>query len=470
MTRENFELVGIAKDHKLSNLLERVSTRLGMSFALNHEFEEYFVSTTASEDPPAVFLVEQALFESQEGNVVDLLRRAGHESPVVVLARNGTADDAVRALRLGAFDFVVWANGDEERIREATTRALEKSRQRSERESGTQLIDPSSRPILLGSSPQVRAVRDLIDAVADKNATVLITGETGSGKEVAARMIHERSVRSEGKFVPINCGALSPTVLESELFGHTKGAFTGATQARPGLLVTASGGTLFLDEVSELDFPMQVRLLRVLQESEVRAVGSDKSRAIDTRVVAATNRPLSEMVKRGLFREDLYYRLNVFEILMPPLRQRRADIKILVDSFLRKFSARFGRKIPRLGEGILAELVQYDWPGNVRQLENVLARALILCGDTLEVRHLNFGQDNSEAVRRTESSSQVRLHKNELDTDEPIGPLRTERDRFEKTYLVSLLRYTNNNRALAARVAELDPSNLRRLLKRHGLL
>lgn len=470
MKQENFGLVGIAKDDQLSNLLERVSTRLGVSLTLNHELEKHFASIQGQAPSPAVFLVEQALFDLREGNLVDRLRRAGHESPVVVLARDGTPGDAVRAMRLGAFDFVVWTNGDEAGIHEATLRAIDSSRQTSERESGTQLIDPSNRSALLGTSTEVKRVRDLVDAVADKDATVLITGETGSGKEVVARMIHERSARGEGKFVPINCGALSPHVLESELFGHAKGAFTGATQARPGLLVTASGGTLFLDEISELDFQMQVRLLRVLQESEVRAVGSDKSRAIDARVVAATNRPLSEMVKQGLFREDLYYRLNVFEILMPPLRTRRADIKFFCDFFLRKYSARFGRKVPMLGEGVLAELVRYDWPGNVRQLENVMARGLILCGDTLETDHLTFGQAKSDIVRKSEPPSQLRLRKKELDTAEPIGPLRFERDRFERAYLVSLMRYSNNNRAIAARVAELDPSNLRRLLKRHGLL
>jgi transcriptional regulator with PAS, ATPase and Fis domain len=331
----------------------------------------------------------------------------------------------------------------------------------------------ASHSVLLGSSAEIRRVRDLVDAVSATDATVLISGETGTGKELVARMLHERSGRPALKFVPVNCGALSPTVLESELFGHARGAFTGANTARSGLWVTANGGTLFLDEISELALSMQARLLRVLQESEVRAVGADRSRVIDARVIAATNRPLRDLVARGEFRQDLFYRLNVFEITVPPLRDRRPDIEELTEHFVHKYSVHLGRNVPDIAKEVRATLNAYDWPGNVRQLEHVIERALILCQDQIETIHLSLGADrvaHGPRLREAEEpSSRPRLMS--LPQEEgPLGPLRLEKENFEKEYLRMLMESSHNNRAEAARVAHLDPSNLRRLLKRHGLL
>jgi DNA-binding NtrC family response regulator len=254
--------------------------------------------------------------------------------------------------------------------------------------------------------------------------------------------------------------------LESELFGHAKGAFTGAGVTRAGLFLAASGGTLFLDEVSELELAMQVRLLRVLQESEVRPVGSDRSIPIDTRVIAATNRPLSQLVDRGHMREDLFYRLNVFEIVVPPLRDRLEDLQPLSMHLLRKHSIKLGRPVPQISEQALRALADHPWPGNVRQLENVLERALIVCDEVIEQRHLEATNhpDLGDAPR----SSGRRLRIPLQETSEVL-PLRNAKDEFERQYLVGLLEMTDHNRAEAARMAKIDPSNLRRLLKRHGL-
>lgn len=291
----------------------------------------------------------------------------------------------------------------------------------------------------------------MIAVVAPTDATALVVGETGTGKELVSRAIHEQSSRRNGPFVPVNCGALSEHLLESELFGHVKGAFTGAATARRGLFETASGGTLFLDEVGELSLPTQTRLLRVLQEGEVRPVGSDNSRVVDVRIVAATHRDLERAVAEGTFREDLYFRLNVFRLRVPSLRERIKDLPVLVHYFLEKLARRLNRSAPPVDPEVMTLFAQQPWRGNLRQLENTLERAFILARGRITLKEIELS---------VEASAQ---------TSDVVLPFRIAKANFERDYMKDLLNRTEGRRAEVARLAGLDPSNLRRILKRHGL-
>lgn len=361
------------------------------------------------------------------------------------------------ARRAGAFDIVSSPRLDPSALSEAVERALDAATQRV----SSRFPPPLERIGLTGSGAAMRHLGEDILRVAPTTSTVLITGETGTGKEIVARAIHQHSRRSEGPFVPVNCGGLSPSVLESELFGHVRGAFTGATTSRDGLFVSASGGTLFLDEIGEMPSRLQASLLRALQEGEVRSVGSDRARKVDARVVTATNRDLREMVEQGLFREDLFYRLNVLHLQVPALRDRREDIPSLSRSLVREHAAALGKEAPQILPDAMELLVGHDWPGNVRQLENVLERATILCRGAIDCASL--------ALDDAPSAMKIRIAEREAGDVDGMPPLREARDEFERQYLSRLLDLTGGNRSDAARVAHLDPSNLRRLLKRHGL-
>jgi len=258
--------------------------------------------------------------------------------------------------------------------------------------------------VLLGEHPTIRKLRALIERVAQQNVTVLITGESGVGKEIAAQAIHDLSPRRDRPFVPVNCAALPHDLLESEMFGHQRGAFTGAATNRAGLLMSAEGGTIFLDEISEMPLGLQVKLLRVLEDGVVRPVGSDRRIRVNVRVIAASNADLSEMIERNAFREDLFYRLQVVPIVIPPLRERRSDIPLLVEHFLvRARQRRPGSRPLRVSDEALVQLWSYDWPGNVRELENLIERMVILCeGDTIEASLLP-----ANVVRATSAASEI---------------------------------------------------------------
>jgi DNA-binding NtrC family response regulator len=309
---------------------------------------------------------------------------------VVLLTGHASLETAIEALRHGAFDYLTkpckWAELEAVLNRIAEKRALQHQNlalQQQLRASG-----PSTTR-LVGNSAAMKAVRDMIRTIAPTDCSVLILGETGTGKELVARSLHEHSLRAERPFVPVNCGAIPENLVESELFGHRKGAFTGADQHRKGLVEVADGGTLFLDEVGELDKQTQVKLLRFLESGEVRRVGENEPFRVNVRVLCATNRPLSELVERGEFRQDLYFRINTFEIYLPPLRERREDIPLLVKHLLERKAPPKNPQIPGVTPEALSLLQSYDWPGNVRELANVVERALILCqGKPIRPEHL----------------------------------------------------------------------------------
>ncbi|MEW6186324.1 MAG: sigma-54 dependent transcriptional regulator [Thermodesulfobacteriota bacterium] len=311
--------------------------------------------------------------------LLDFLKEKDLHLPVIMMTAFGTVEKAVEAMKKGAYDYIL-KPFDNDLLIQAVAKGLALGRvMRQNRLLSQELKDKFGPTDLIGNSLRLRKVRDLISKVAATKATVLVSGESGTGKEVVARAIHFNSPRKEKPLVSVNCSALTETLLESELFGHEKGAFTGAVAQRKGRFEFADGGTLFLDEVGEMSPSVQVTLLRVLQDREFQRVGGNKTIKVDVRVITATNKDLKEEIRKGHFREDLFYRLNVVHIEVPPLRERKEDIPLLIRYFLERFAREMNKKeVPALSPESLAALMSYDWPGNVRELENMLERAIIL--------------------------------------------------------------------------------------------
>lgn len=316
-------------------------------------------------------------------DVVSRARGSGIETPFLVMTAFASVNTAIEAMRVGAYDYMVKPIRNEDLLNRLTQIA-DMIGLRSENKTLRRLVMGIDSSRCGTHSPAMKRVERLVTKVAVTDSTVLITGESGTGKGVTARLIHQNSPRHDAPFIPVNCGAIPENLLESEFFGHAKGAFTGATKVKKGLFQEADGGTIFLDEIGELPLGLQVKMLHVLEEKAVRPVGSEKTLSVDVRIIAATNRHLQAMVEEGMFREDLFFRLNIFNIEMPPLRERREDVAELLEFFIRKEARKMG-----MGETVVVEpearelLCQYSYPGNIRELENVVARALILAEDNL---------------------------------------------------------------------------------------
>jgi len=356
------------------------------------------------------------------------LGKLGIEVPVIMMTAYATIDTAVEAMRKGAFDYIQ-KPFDADEIILLVERTLEHRRLRQENEAfQANARDWQRGRQLIGNSGAMNAVLETVKRIAQSGATVLIRGESGTGKEMIARAIHAQSPRINKPMLCVNCASLSSTLLESELFGHEKGAFTGADRLRKGRFELADGGTLLLDEISEMDLKLQAKLLRVLQEQEFERVGSSMTRQVDVRVLATTNRNLEEMASEGNFREDLFYRLNVVPILLPPLQDRQEDLESLCEYFLRRCADRDGRSVRILSQSALEELQEYSWPGNVRELENLMERISIL--GTAEVISV-------EAIRSALEIGQTdaRREDEEPETDETESLAQMERKLIEKTLL-----------------------------------
>src|SRR5580704_17441957 len=309
-----------------------------------------------------------------------LLRQALAEDPdlpIVMITAHGTVDTAVEALKIGAFDYLT-KPFDKEEVRQIVAKAL-RTRQLAGAEASAGQTAPGARFGIIGTSTGIAELYALLERVADTPSTVLITGESGTGKELVARALHDHSSRKEKPFIKVNCAAIPKELIESELFGYERGAFTGAVSSKPGRFELANGGTLFLDEIGEIPVEMQVKLLRALQESEFERVGGIKTIRIDVRLVAATNRDLKKLIAAGTFREDLFYRLNVVPIRLPALRERAGDIPLLVSHFLGKFNDRLKKHVTGVEPDSMDVLSAYTWPGNIRELENVIERAVLFC-------------------------------------------------------------------------------------------
>jgi DNA-binding NtrC family response regulator len=374
------------------------------------------------------------------------LREADADLTVIIMTGYASVDTAVQALKLGAYDYIT-KPVDPDELSHLVANALEHKRARREvvrlREN-LQEVSPSTE--LIGKSPSMKKVVELIEMVAPTEATVLITGESGTGKEVVARAIHAAGPRRFMPMVTIHCGALTETLLESELFGHEKGAFTGAQYRKKGKFEVADGGSVFLDEISDISLRTQTDLLRVLQEKEIVRVGGNQQIKVDFRCIAATNKNLEALVKAGTFRPDLYYRLHVFCIDIPPLRDRREDIPLLVNHFLNKFCMATSRPMPQLAPEAMDRLMEHDWPGNVRELENAVERALVV-GRGPEVRPSDFSF--------------------QLQADEMKGG-RTLDD-IERAHIERILRETQHNLSRTARILDIDRTTLYNKLRRYGM-
>jgi two-component system response regulator PilR (NtrC family) len=324
-----------------------------------------------------------------DGNGLDLLRAAQESAPesvVIVMTAFASTDTAIEAMKRGAYDYITKPFKVDE-IRVVVEKALEKKLLSSEnRRLRTELRSRSRGRAMVGSSPAIQRVFDFVHQVDDTKANVLISGESGTGKEMVARAVQGFGVRREHPFVAVNCGAIPENLLESELFGHVKGSFTGAVQNKSGLFEVAEGGTLFLDEIGEMTLPLQVKLLRALQERVFRRVGGTSDIAFDARIVAASNRRLDREVAEGRFREDLYYRLNVIEVPLPALRERRDDVPLLAAHFVEKYTRELEKEVQVISDPAMQRLMAYDYPGNVRELENIIERAVALCrSDCIDV-------------------------------------------------------------------------------------
>jgi two-component system response regulator HydG len=376
--------------------------------------------------------------------------------PVVVVTAFGSMETAVGAIRAGAYDFIT-KPVEMDALALVVERAVQHRSLKEEVKRLREAVDATRQfDDMIGSSAAMRKVNDLVTRVADSDANVLITGESGTGKELVAKALHARSARSSGPFVAVNCAAVPETLLESELFGHAKGAFTDARQSRAGLFIQASGGTLFLDEVAELPLGMQPKLLRSLQERKVRPVGGNSELAFDARLVTATNRDLETEVSEKKFREDLYYRINVVRVEVPPLRARGNDVLLLAQHFIERAASRSNKNVVGLVSAAAEKLLGYEWPGNVRELENCMERAVALTRfDQITV------EDLPEKIRNYQSSHVV------VASDDPSDLLNM--NEVERRYIQRVLKAVAGNKTQAAKLLGFDRRTLYRKLDRYGL-
>jgi two-component system response regulator PilR (NtrC family) len=394
-------------------------------------------------------LTDMRLPDGDGLSIVEWIQQNRPQVPVAVITAHGNVESAVRALKLGAFDFISKPL-DLAALRKLIGATLKLS---DTLETTSQLPQVK----LLGRSPVMQQLREMIEKVARSQAPVHIFGESGTGKELVAHLIHEASARRDGTFVPVNCGAIPSELMESELFGHKKGAFTGAVTDKQGLIQSAESGTLFLDEIADLPLHMQVKLLRVIQEKSVRPVGEQRELPIDVRILSATHRNLAQLVSEGKFREDLFYRVNVIEIRVPPLRDRLQDLPELVNTLLVKLSRQLGAKALSITPSALQSLNQYHFPGNVRELENVLERAATLC------THNTI--DTSDLQLRPKVAAEA-INKSTVTPGEHLGDALED---IERDAIVRALEQTRYNKTKAAQLLGMSFRSLRYRIKKLGI-
>lgn len=413
---------------------------------------EEALTTIKKEDFDAV-LTDYKLPGINGIQLVDEIKNRGYQMPIVMLTAYGTIEKAVEAMKKGAFNYLVKPINPDELIT-VMREAVDKHRLLVENASlKSQLKERFNFKNIIGKSNVMQELYNLIETVAKSDSNILITGESGTGKELFARAIHMESLRSDEQFVPIDCTALSEQLLESELFGYEKGAFTGAQERKKGRIEIANGGTVFLDEIGELPFNMQKKFLRFLQEREFMRLGGNERIKVNIRIIAATNRNLEDEIKKGNFREDLYYRLNVVRINIPPLRERKEDIPLLSTYFLNKFKHKNNKSISALDNEVMSVFMDYNWPGNVRELENVIERAVVLCNkDIITIQYL------PKAIR------QLHLADTTKDAHE-LNLLETE-----KRLLLRALEQTSWNQTRSAMILGISRKQLRTKMKHHGLL
>ncbi|HLD36582.1 MAG TPA: sigma-54 dependent transcriptional regulator [Planctomycetota bacterium] len=450
------------KDHLLEILA--VDDDPGVIKSLNAVFEGVYKLQSATNAGECLSILDSRSFPLlildlglPDMDGLELLRKSKEINPameIIVLTANTSLESGVEAMRLGAYDYMV-KPFDVDKLMLVVQNALEKAGLKSEVRYHRAVSHDKARK-LIGRTHAMRELAEMINKVAENNATVLITGESGTGKEIVAREIFQQSERKDQPFVPVNCGAIPTELMESELFGHEKGSFTSASYMRMGKFEIANHGTIFLDEISALPFNLQVKLLRVLQERTIERVGGVKQIPIDVRIIAATNLNLADMVKRGTFREDLYYRLNIVLLSVPPLRERRHDIPLLAKHFLTLYNKEFHRRIREIPMEILNFFHTYDWKGNVRELENVIQRLLVVAKDnTIKISDLPI-----EITKQGDSKNLIT--EDDLPMDEALI-------RFERDYIRKALSKANNSRNDAAEILGIHRNTLNNRMKVLGI-
>ncbi len=406
----------------------------------------------ARQESPDV-LVSDLRLSGLSGHQLQLeLKRSAPNLPVIIITAFGSIQTAVESMKLGAFDYITKPFSNDELLL-VVARALENRSLRQEvRRLRGELARSYCLPSIIAANPRMVAVLEMLKQLADSPASVLITGESGTGKDLLARALHFESARHDGPFVPINCAAIPDNLIESELFGHVRGAFTDARQSKTGLFVAARGGTLFLDEIGEMPLPLQAKLLRVLEDKKVRPVGATEEISIDVRIVAATNADLEPLMEQGRFRSDLYYRLATLALAVPPLRERPEDIPLLVKHFVARAAAEAGKPVPEIELAAMNSMMRYRWPGNVRELHNALQSAVILCRDgRLTLKDL----PPRVVGARTAPSRTV----------EELVDRRLSLDRLEREYVRAVLNSVGGNKREAAAILQIDRKTLYRKLE-----
>ncbi|HEX3940513.1 MAG TPA: sigma-54 dependent transcriptional regulator [Acidobacteriaceae bacterium] len=454
----NADKVLIVEDeiHALAGLAELIS---GWGYRTETARDGYEGLEMAIEWSPAIVVTDLKMPRMDGIELLNRLREMPLSIAVIVLTAQGSIERAVEAMKMGAYDFIQKPI-DPTRLKTTLANA---SRQRSvEREleaTRRKLRDTGFLGSMVGSSKRMQEMFGMIERVAPSNVSVLITGESGTGKELVARTLHALSPRKNKPFVAVNCAAIPETLIESEIFGHERGAFTGATERRAGCFELAEEGTLLLDEIGEMPIGTQAKLLRVLEDRKLRRLGSKVETPMDVRVLAATNKNPDDAVADGHLRSDLFYRLNVFNLHMPPLREHKDDIPAIVESMLLDMNAKHERQVKGVDPALLQRLMAYDWPGNVRELRNMIERAVILCGEgLLELSHLppGFGQ------------RQVRVAAGSADGEEVRVEVGTTVDEAERMLIIKTLESTRNNKTRAAEILGISLKTLHNKLKEYG--
>ena len=446
------------------NLIELVKMRLeSAGYDVTAAIKEEDAIGAVKSEPVDLCLVDLML-ESRDGiSLMEEVHAITPDIPAIILTAHGSIDTAVEAMRKGAYSYLTKPFEPQDLLLQIE-RALEHRRLNCEIKRLKSLIEETyDFTNIVARSARMRSVLDMVTRIAKLDSTVYLHGESGTGKELIAKAIHLASNRREESFVALNCAALPEALLESELFGHEKGAFTGAVKSTRGLFTQAHGGTLFLDEIGDMPLPTQSKLLRVLQERQFYSVGSEMPVEVDVRVIIATNKDLTEEVKRGQFREDLFYRVHVIPIHLPPLRERKEDIVALVEHFVKKFSRQMKKEVKGLTSEALRKLMLHDWPGNVRELENTIEYAVAMTQkDLITEDYVLQTRTRASEIPRSFSDKSSEL-------DEPVKPLKDARDAFERDYLVQLLSITEGNVSQAAKLAGKYRADLYDLLKKHDL-
>jgi DNA-binding NtrC family response regulator len=417
------------------------------------------------EDKPYDVMILDIMMPRMDGiEVLQRVKEAHPDLEVVMITGLSQVETAVRSMKLGAFDYLT-KPFDPDELKLVVERALERRRLLQENLNLKTAVSSKYRfENVVGTSPRMQEVFRLIAKCAPTNSTVLLTGESGTGKELVARAIHYNSLRKDKSFVPVDCTSLSENLLESELFGHVKGAFTGAIANKRGLFEVASGGTLFLDEIGNIPLSIQAKLLRVIQEREFKAVGDTRTQTANVRLVAATNKDLKAMVQGGTFREDLYYRLNVFPIHIPPLRERREDIPALAFHFLKACAKELDKAVTEISEGAMNVLLAYDWPGNVRELENTVHRAVILAADKV-IRRAHLVNILGPAPA---ADADVPRTGDELKRTKKAAREKSV-ESIEKAFVVEALKRNNWNVTRSAEDTGMQRANFQALMKKHNV-